>query len=246
MTVTRWPDGGSTRSREKECGFEGGPGNRARGGRMSALSRQQGHPATFAAWQPDVVQLMDEDHLVATSGVARRRLAFAASLAQFLDSLNDTEVCVLYGRFIDDLDSFCHQLERAIPGGPLERRVDGPRSVVHLLRSRQTFPGRPASKFRYYIWHDADVLVRADQLLFGRLADALAGVAAEAEYVDDDALLIHRSVYVGGPRLAQYAADPRGQLQSWYRDGRGEPFWEVVTGLRAPPVAGFDIDALEL
>jgi len=211
---------------------------------MSALSRHSEQPLLLTHWQPDVLQMMDEHHLVATSSTPRRRLHFAASLAHFLDSMRDTEVCVFYGQFIRDLDSFCHQLERAIPGEPLERRITGPRSVTALLRTRQTFPGRPPSRFRYYIWHDADELVRADHVLFGRLVDALAGVAAEAEYVDDDALLIHRSVFIGSSLLDVYADDPNGQLQCWYADGQGEPFWQLVTGIDRPRTQRLAIDAL--
>lgn len=212
---------------------------------MSALSRQFEQPFGAIEWQPDVTQMLDENHLVAWSAVPRLRLSFAASLSQFLDSLRDTEVCVFYGRFILDLESFCHQLERSIPGEPLERRIDGPRGVTNLLRSRQTYPGRVPAKYRYYIWHDADVLLRENHTLFGRLVDALAGVAAEAEYVDDDLLLIHRSVFVGGPLLDAYAEDPRGQFRSWFRDGKGEPFWRVVTGIDEPSFMKFRIDTLE-
>src|SRR5438105_7972434 len=149
---------------------------------MSALTRQPESPFGIADWQPDVVQLLDESHLVALSGVAPLRMHFAVSLGQFLQGLRDAEVCPLYGRYITDLDSFCYQLERAIAGPPIERRVDGPRGVTALLRSREVFRGRPASKFRFYIWHDADALLMRDEPLFGRLADAMMGVAAEAEY----------------------------------------------------------------
>lgn len=212
---------------------------------MSALTRQFDQPFGAVEWQPDVTQLMDESHLLAWSNLPRHRLLFAASLAQFLESLRDAEVCVFYGRFIVDLDSFCHQLERAIPGGPLERRIDGPRGVTALLRSRQAFPGRPPSKYRYYLWHDADVLLREDPRLFGRLVDALAGVAAEAEFVDDDLLLLHRTVFVGSSLLNTYADDPQGQFRSWYPDGLGEPFWQVVTGVEEPTFSRLAIDSLE-
>lgn len=210
---------------------------------MSALSRRSELPFGVIEWQPGVVQLMDEDHLVAWSGSARKRLGFAASLTHFLESLRFAEVCVLYGRFIRDLDSFCHQLERAIPGEPLERRVDGPSGVAALLRSRQTLPGRAPARYRYYIWHDADVLLEADADLFARLVDVMTGVAAEAEYVDDDLLLIHRVLFLGSPVLAASAADESGPFRNWHDDGTGMPFWEVVTGLLEPPIAGFDIDA---
>lgn len=212
---------------------------------MSALSRQPESPFAVADWHADVTQMLDEHHMVAVSHFPRRRLHFATSLGRFLSSVRDTEVCTLHGRFIDDLDSFCDQLELAIPGPALDRRIDGPSGVVSLLRHRHTFRGKTASKYRYYVWHDADHLLERDRGLFGRLADAFAGVAAESEYCDDDLLLIHRAVFVGGPRLELYAEDPLGQFQRWAMDdGHDEPFWQVVTGVDRPPILRYSIDLL--
>ena len=212
---------------------------------MSALSRQPEIALLQADWQPEVTQLLEEHHLVAWSDVAERRMQFASSLGQFLGTLRDTEVCVFYGRHITDLDSFCYQLERAVPGPPLERRVDGPRGIVPLLRNRVSNRGRPETKYRFYIWHDADILLRADHKLFGRIADAIAGVAAEAEYVSDDLLLLHRAVFVGSSILDVYAEDPGGQLRSWIREGPEEPFWQMVTGIAKPPFMRYQIDLLD-
>jgi hypothetical protein len=188
--------------------------------------------------------MLDEHHLIAFSEFPQRRTQFAVSLGQFLGGLHDAEVCVLYGKFITDLESFCYQLERSIPGPSLDRRIDGPGGVVSLLRERASFLGRPSAKFRYYIWHDADVMLRADKDLFGRIVDALAGVAAEAEYVSDDMLLLHRTVFVGSSILDVYADSPAGQFQSWFHDGQGEAFWKVVTGIDAPRFQRCAIDAL--
>ncbi|TVQ63983.1 MAG: hypothetical protein EA378_00390 [Phycisphaerales bacterium] len=211
---------------------------------MGALTRQTGAPFTAVNWQPDVTQLLDEHHLVAYSGVAQRRLHFAASLGQFLESQQHVEVCSFYGRHITDLESFCYQLERAVPGSPLERTLEGPTGVVSLLRQRQTVGMRPPARYRYYIWHDADVLVRHEASLFGELIDAMMGVAAESEYASNDLLLIHRCVFVGGPVLDAYADNPRGQFHRWLPDGHREPFWQAVTGLERPPVLRFQIDLL--
>ncbi len=211
---------------------------------MSALSRQPESPLLVADWQPDVTQLLDEHHLVATSEFPARRLQFATSLGQFLGMQRDTEVCSFYGRFITDLDSFCYQLERAVPGPLLDRRIDGPGGVAALLRNRMVVRGKPATKFRYYVWHDADLLLRNEPLVFAKLVDAIAGVAAEAEYVSDDLLLIHRAVFVGGPLLAEVAKDERGPFGSWLSDEFGEPFWRVVTGLENPPFMTYSVDAL--
>src|SRR3954463_6122737 len=141
---------------------------------MSALTRQPESPFAALAWEPDVLQLLEEQHLFATSESPRHRTHFAVSLGQFLQGLREAEVVTLYGRFITDLESFCHQLQRGIAGPSLDRRIDGRRGVTGLLRSREGFKGRPSSKFRFYLWHDADVLLREDEALFGRLVDALA------------------------------------------------------------------------
>jgi hypothetical protein len=89
-----------------------------------------------------------------------------------------------------------------------------------------------------------DVLLESDRSLFGAVADAIAGVAAESEYASDDLLLLTRAVYVGGPVLAGYAADGSGQLRSWLSDGAAEPFWRVVTGIDRPPVLSAPIGLL--
>jgi hypothetical protein len=212
---------------------------------MSALSRQSSELVLLAPdWQADVTQLLDEHHMVAWSDLPQRRTQFAVSLGQFLGSQRDTEVCVFYGRYITDLDSFCYQLERAIPGPALVRRIDGPGGVVALLRARASFRGRPETKYRYYIWHDADVLLKTNHKLFGQLVDAMAGVAAEAEYVSDDLLLLHRAVFVGSSILDVYAEDPKSQFQRWLVDEHGEPFWKVVTAIEAPQFLRYKIDLL--
>lgn len=195
-------------------------------------------------WEPEVTALLDDHHLAAWSDSTRRRIHFAAALGHFLGAQPDAEVCPLYGRHITDLDSFCYQLERALPGRPLERRIDGPDGVVSLLRSRYTFRHRPASKYRYLVWSDPDALIRTDAALFGQLMDAIAGVSAEQEFTSDELLILHRAVLVGGPVLGIYAEDGRGQLRSWLDDGAGEPFWQVVTGLETPPVMTYRIDTL--
>lgn len=210
---------------------------------MSALTRYDGI-AGLAPWQPHIAQLLDESHVAASSPAPWQRSTFGIALAEFLRGISDAEVCTLYGRYITNLEAFCVQLERQIHGPALERRIDGRRGVTALLRSRDPIRGRRPSRFRFYIWHDADVLLRADPRLFGRLVDALAGVAAEAEYASDDLLLLHRTVFLGGPVLDSYAKYEGGQFRSWYDDELGEPFWQVATGLERPPVRTLAIDRL--
>jgi hypothetical protein len=56
---------------------------------MTALTRQRGRPEA-ADWHADVVQLLDEQHLVAVSPSLPRQVRFAASLAGFLRGLRET------------------------------------------------------------------------------------------------------------------------------------------------------------
>ena len=211
---------------------------------MSVVYHQSETPFAVVEWQPDVMAMLDDHHLVAWSKSSYRRLQFSATLQQFFGAQRDTDVCVLHGRYINDLESFCTQLERLLPGPPLERRIDGPSWVTSLLRSRHTFRGHAAARYRYIVWNDADVLLGADHRLFGALADALAGVAAECEYASDDLLLLQRVAFVGGRALEVYADDARGQFRCWLPDTIGEPFWKLVTGLDVPPVLRYAIDGL--
>ncbi|HZW10595.1 MAG TPA: hypothetical protein VFF69_11890 [Phycisphaerales bacterium] len=211
---------------------------------MSALTRHTDSAFRALDWEPEVTQLLDEHHLVAWSSVARRRVQFATCLTHFLSLQPDTEICTLYGRFITDLDSFCHQIERVIPAPSIKRQIDGSDGLVSLLRSRHSLRVRRASRFRYYVWNDADVLLKRDHRLFGRIVDAIAGVAAEAEYASDELLLVQRAVFVGGPMLDLYAENSTGQFRAWYDDGLGEPFWQMVTGIQAPPMLRYQVDLL--
>lgn len=211
---------------------------------MSALTRFTAWQGPALDWQPGVVALMDEHHLVASSGAPNRRASFVDALETFLTRFRDAEVLSLQGRFIRDLESFCRHLERLFPGEAVDRRIDGVHGVTATLRSHRTFDGRRLPRHRFYVWQDADVLLRTDPELFGRLVDALTGVAAEAEYASDDRLLLHRAAFVGGPLLDSYARYERGQFRRWYDDGLGEPFWSVATGVDRPPIRQCSIDSL--
>jgi hypothetical protein len=211
---------------------------------MTLLAGHCDAPFPAVDWQPEAMALLDERHLSVWTHAQARKSQFAASLAQFLGSQRETDVVPLYGRYIADLESFCHQLERAIPVDRLERRLDGTDSVTEALRSRQTLRGRSVARSRYIVWNDADTLLRTDRLLFGKLVDAMLGVCAEAEYASEDLLLIQRCVFIGGPAMADYAEDHEGQFKAWLPDGLGDPFWSLVTGVDAPQVTSLHIDEL--
>lgn len=198
-------------------------------------------PVEVTAWPLEVLQLLEEHHLCAWARSPDRRRKFGVDLAWHLSSIDDTQVCVLDGARITDLASFCNQLERAIGVARVERRIDTPNGVVGTLRRRITPKGQTPIKRRYYVWLDADTLLRRDHRLFGRLVDALAGVAAEHEFANEDLLLLQRTVFIGGPSLDMYAEDPRGQFRSWWSDDGEDPLWRVVTGVDAPKLLRYQI-----
>lgn len=189
---------------------------------------------------------LEDRHLIAWSRHAPGRERFGLEMAWYLQRMPQSQTCVLAGSAIRDLDGFCRQLAMALPGGAVAPRIDGPGGVIDRLRQRPREAALRSDaeivKHQYYVWRDADVLLKADAALFGRLVDALAGVAAEAEYAAEDRLLIHRVLFVGGPALDVYAEDPRGQFQCWASDGQEEPLWRTVTGLATPPVMRYVID----
>lgn len=193
-------------------------------------------------WTTDSCHALEEHHLAAWTRNMATAERYALHLGRFLRGISDTEAWMLAGAVIRDLGGFCNQLERALPRGMKVRHtVDGRGGVVERLRERYDEPDGVAAKRRYYLWREADVLLRHDAALFGELVDALTGVAAEAEYAGEDMLLIHRAVFIGGPALDLYHEDPRGQFRRWLADSPGQPLWRVISGLRRPPVAVYEI-----
>ncbi len=211
---------------------------------MRAPSPHLGFRFITTGWQASVLQTLEERHLVAWSPTARVRTDFAAGITQFLSAQPGLALCVLQGRAITSLDALCHQFERQIPGAPLDRRIGGTRGLTALLREHSPLPGRPAPRQRVILWNDADILLRADEELFGRVVDVISGTAAEMEYASDDHLLVQRGVYVGGPTLKEYASDARGQFQRWHATGDDEAFWSVVSGLERPPMQRTPIEQI--
>lgn len=212
---------------------------------MEALRGQSIPGSPAPQWPAELARLLESHHLAAWSSKPAERAAFAATLASFLAGVKAAQVVPLFGQGATDLESICYQLERSIPGSsPMRRRIDGPQGLVSRLRAQDLAPGRPPTRFRYILWHDPDTMIERDEDLFGRIADAIAGVAAEAEYATDDHLLITRAIYVGAEALRANADRESGPLRSWLHGGSAEPFWQAVTGLDAPPLLAAPIQSL--
>ena len=197
-----------------------------------------------STWQPEVLAKLESHHIAAWSGDTAVRSRFGASLQQFLVAQAGTEVCVLHGRSILDLEGLCSQLERLIPVETLARSVDGAKGLASILRTRGGMYARIPTRQRIFLWHDADVLIRHDPELFGQVAEVMAGVSAELEFAGEGSLMIQRCVYMGGSRLAEVARDPESMLNRWADDGPGVPFWSLVTGEDSPTTSLCSIDLL--
>jgi hypothetical protein len=195
-------------------------------------------------WEPELLTKLESHHVVAWSGDSSKRTRFGVQMKQFLDAQGGTEVLVLHGRGILDIEGFCSQLERLIPAERLARTVDGAHGVASILRhDGGGMIGSPVRQ-RFFVWHDADVLLRSDPELFGQVAEVLAGVSAELEFGSDRGMLLQRCIYIGGRALAEYAREPMSRFQAWEEDGPGVPFWSLVSGVDRPATTLCSIDAL--
>lgn len=201
-------------------------------------------PTATTAWQSDVAQLLEEHHLCAWGRSASVRAGFALHLSRLLNGLHDTHVCVIDGRRTTDLVSFCDELARGMGLASVRATMGLAEGVLESLRGREGDPRLTPIKRRFYLWTHADTMLRCDPGLFGKLADALMGVAAESEYSSDDTLILQRGIFVGGPALDMYADDDRGQFRSWCGEGGGGdgvPAWGALTGISGPSVLRYEI-----
>ncbi len=206
---------------------------------------QSGFTFEPSTWQPEVLAKMDTHHIVGIADDPRERTRFASTLHRFLSTQPNTEVCILHGRSIFDIEGLCAQLECLIPSDtPLTRTIDGPGGVASFLRKHPIISGHPPIRRRYFIYHDADILARANPDLFGQIAEVFAGVAGELEFAMGESTLLQRCLYLGGNALENEARSPESRLHTWSSDGPGIPFWSLVTGLDQPPTTLCSIETL--
>lgn len=141
------------------------------------------------------------------------------------------------------MDGLCSQLERQIVVDSVEPTIDGAGGLVSALRSRSSMPGRSLARQRIFIWHDADVLLRARPLLFAKVAEAMFGVSGELEFAGDNGVFIQRCVFLGSERLRDAARASGSAFRAWHDEDRSG-FWSLVTGLGQPPVSVCSVDGL--
>lgn len=180
----------------------------------------------------DVAPLLDEHHLVIL-GDGDERDAFGERLHDHLsETVADSTVSVLEGAKATSLASFCRMLDEGLRlEQEGEQTVDG---IVERLRNASA-----GLRHHYFIWHDADTLLEHDVALFGRLVNAMLGVAAEREHLSPDLLVIHRHVFLGNYKLGAYADDDNGQFRSWLVKDNATRFWDVASCLDRPPVLAY-------
>ena len=194
-------------------------------------------------WVETSDQLLCENHLVAWSKNPALRERYGLELTKHYKHMPMVESVPIAGSVVHKLEDLCRQLERALPevwhAERIKRSIEGAGGVIERLRERTSETGLPASRHRYYLWRDADVLLRHDRALFGQLVSAIMGVAAEAEYTGEDLLMVHRLVLIGGPELSAYAEEADSALHHWFDRpaGQNKPLWRVISGLERPPVA---------
>lgn len=179
---------------------------------------------------------LDETHMVIWGEVPAQREHALLLCREMLSAIPETQTVELNGAAMTDIRSSRAALAESLPG-PLDREpgpsFDGPSGVLSRLREPPPPIGGAHIKRRYYLWHDADVLLTSSPASFSVMIDAIAGVAAESEYASDDLLLIQRLVLIGGPDLAMCYADEHGPLRSW----RHTSPWAKQTKIAAPVFA---------
>lgn len=204
-----------------------------------------GGGACLEPWWLRAASTLEEHHLCAWSPDAHARAGFIVRLGAILETMEGTDVCVLDAGAMTDMASVCEQFGRIAGLGPIAPRLGGDDGLLAALRRRpeRQRPDGTVLKRRYFVISEAQALLRRDPALLGRVVDAVAGVAAEDEFVGDDLLLIQRLVLVGTAALDVYAEDPRGQLRRWWGAEGELSAWGLITRRAGPRVARWRIGA---
>jgi hypothetical protein len=95
---------------------------------------------------------------------------FSTNYTQFLIREGENEVLPLYGNLINDLETFCYQINCCMPFG--YRIKDDEHALYDLLLNFETEP-----KCRYIIWNDTQNLLRTNQPVFFNIATSMITAA---------------------------------------------------------------------
>jgi len=186
------------------------------------------------------VPLLDEHHLVVVAEAMGDRRAFARGLAGELEPMPETRVVQLNTAEDQSIEGICRQLEGQLGHRRLAHRRRIQRSTAGLIDFLRDFAFD--EKRQYFIWEEADALLEADVRLFGRVANALLGAAAEREYVSAERLVLQRVIFLGGDKLGAYAEESAGQFCSWELDDGSCPFLSVLPFVSRPSILTVRLD----
>ncbi len=209
---------------------------------MTAATTTASHQPEL--WPDEVIQLLDDHHLVVVTDDQQRGERFGETLVRRMNQMADTQVVVLDGQAVTDVPSFCRLVELQTLTRAERKQLPQTKtfwrdvqSVINVLRRTNA-----SIKRRYFVWHKADALLKSDEALFSHLVNALLGVAAEQEFIVPDSLTIQRVVFIGSEALTQYAEDAESQFNRWL-DEEGSPLWEVASVQEKPPVLTYRLEA---
>ena len=192
------------------------------------------HLDSPSAGPAEIAQFLDEHHLVVVGDDDARQRELVRALAAHLEAIADAEVIWIDGAAVTDLKSFMGELERGLRTG--QPTFESIADVVAALRSA---PHNPRHQF--FIWEHADELVERDPTLFGRLANAFFGVAAEREHITPGPLVLQRVVFVGGASLRTFAGTVDGPFRSWLIEDEAKSFWEMASCVPRPAVLTYEV-----
>jgi hypothetical protein len=181
----------------------------------------------------DLVQLLEEHHLVVLSDDAPDRARVARAVADHLAGLADAQVVTVDGRRVRRVADLVRSLRPA--DGPAPRQsLEG---LVAMLR-RVSGPAR----HRFIVWTEADEMLEHDVTAFSEAVNALLAVAVEHEHFSPDRLMLQRVIFLGGDKLGAYAEEEHGQFRRWLLHGGGAPLRAVSEFVARPPVITYRID----
>jgi hypothetical protein len=178
-------------------------------------------------WFDEALRLLLQTNLIVISPGNDDLQWFGSFLAQYAACKGSTEIGLLYGNHINNLDDYCYQLCRSIPWGfEMGRGID---AVNDVLRNYNTFPDR-----RLFFWFDVQHLAAVDPSLCIDLIEAMNGVSAEYEFAapDKEKEVLQRNcfMFTGGKEK------DIAPFMKW-----NGAFWSKVTGQPKPKVSILEI-----